>query len=302
MKWLLVQLATVVGLAIAPAHAQDAPPPEQQVVVTGERERNRAEPVRSYIEAVTIETEDQIARFEAPICPASFGLPPGQNEVVAGRVRLVAEHLGVRTADRDCRPNVVIIVADDGERFLQALRRERPALFAHLPLADIRAMLRLEGPARAWHQVEARGADGRPMERINWLETGGGEPPRYIVRGHRLPGIVPSLIGRPTRQDLSLAFIVFDLDALGGLTLLQIADHAAIRALARTRPAALPARRSILALFADRGRGVTPAEELTGWDVAYLQALYRSGNTIAANQQRGTMSRLMRAELEASDR
>lgn len=302
MNRLLLQLATVVGLTVGPGHAQAPPPPEQQVVVTGERDRNRAEPVRSYIEAVTIETEDQIARFESPICPASFGLPPGQNEMVAERVRLVAEHLGVRTADRGCSPNVVIIVADDGEHFLRTLRRKRPALFAHLPLADIRAMLRLEGPARAWHQVETRGADGRPMERINWLETGASTPPRYIVRGHRLPGIVPSLIGRPTRQDLSLAFVVFDLDALEGLTLLQIADHAAIRALARTRPAALPARRSILGLFVDRGSGVTPVEELTGWDVAYLQALYRSGNTSAANQQRGNMSRLMRAELVASDR
>jgi hypothetical protein len=301
MNRLLLKVATVVGLALAPAHAQDAPPPEQRVVVTGERDRNRAAPVRSYIEAVSIETEDQIARFEAPICPASFGLPQGQNEVVAERIRLVAEHLGVRTADRDCRPNVVVIVADDGEQFLRALRRERPALFAHLPLADIRAMLRLEGPARAWHQIEARGADGRPMERINWLETGS-PPPRYIVRGRRLPGIIASRISLPTRQDLSLAFIVFDLEALEGLTLLQIADHAAIRALARTRPATLPARRSILGLFVDRDSGVAPVEELTGWDVAYLQALYRSGNTIAANQQRGTMSRLMRAELEASDR
>ena len=96
-----------------------------------------------------------------------------------------------------------------------------------------------------------------------------------------------------------MSFVVFDLAAIEGLTLLQIADHAAMRALARTSPAALPARRSILTLFADRDAGSDPAGELTGWDIAYLAALYRTGNVVSAHQHQASIARTMRAELVA---
>jgi hypothetical protein len=291
-------LAMIALLAAVPgaARAQEEPAGDEAIVVTGDRDREQT--IRSQIEAVTVETDDQLARFSDPICPASFGLPPGYGEVIVERVREVAARAGLATGAPGCRPNIVILVAGSGGDFVHSLRRERPDMFAGLEPADVRAVMRADGPVRVWQLVEPRGADGRPMRRIGFIE--GGEGPPRPTSAYELTGVMPSLTQRPTRQDLSLSFVVFDLDAIEGLTLIQIADHAAIRALARTRAAALPVGRSILGLFADRRAGALPAEEMTDWDFAYLSALYRSGRTLSAHQQRSSMARAIGRALDNS--
>jgi hypothetical protein len=277
---------------------QSGPSAGEEIIVTGSR--NRDEAIRDYVEAITVETHDQIAKFATPVCPASFGLPPGYNGVIVERIRLIAEHLGIGVAGRDCRPNVVVLVTESGGDFVHQLRRERPDLFSTFEFADVRAIMRLAGPVRAWQVVEPLGADGRPVETISFIQMGIGGPPVYIGRARHLRGVMPSRTQRPTRQDLALSFIVFDLDAIEGLTLLQIADHAAMRALARTAVAGLPARRSILTLFRDRDADAAPAEELTSWDTAYLRALYRTTDTVTAHQQRSNVARTMRRDLDVS--
>jgi hypothetical protein len=274
--------------ALDQAPAATPPVEDEQILVTGSRDAARA--VADFVGQVTIETANQIAKFATPICAASFGLPSGYNEVITARVRQVAEYVGIGTAGDGCRPNIVVVVADSGGDFVERLHGERPDLFRMMELGDIRRVLRLAGPSRAWQVIEQRGADGRPM---NWIEVG-----RERRLRPSLDGVMPSLTQQPTRQDLSLSFVVFDLEAIEGLTLLQIADHAAMRALARTDIAGLPARRSILTLFTDRASGATPAGELTGWDIAYLAALYRTGNTVSAHQQRSSIARTMRRELQ----
>ena len=264
------------------------------IVVIGSRDRR--DPVSAFVEEVTVETGDQIATFATPICPVSLGLPPGQGEVIEARVRQIAQHLGLGASAGDCRPNIVVIVAEQGSDFVRQFRRERPGLFAALRISELRGIMRQAGPVRTWQIVEPRGADGRPMERIAFIESPNG-PPRPVANGYQLTGVMPSLTSRPTRQDLSISFIVFDLTAIEGLTLLQIADHAAMRALARTEAEELPARRSILTLFGDRNAGAEPVPELTNWDSAYLRALYRTSNVVTAHQQRSNMARTMRREL-----
>jgi hypothetical protein len=264
----------------------------ETIVVTGDRR----DPVAAFVEDITVDTGDQIAKFATPICPIALGLPPGHREVIEARLRQVAQYLGVGAGAGDCRPNVVVVVAAQGGDFVRQLRRERPDVFAALELAELRRIMRLAGPVRAWQVVEPHGADGRPMRRISFIEGAGG-PPRPIAHGYELTGVTASRTAQATRQDLSLSFIVFDLAATEGLSLLQIADHAAMRALARTEGAGLPAGRSILTLFGDRDAGAQPVGELTNWDEAYLRALYRTSNVVTAHQQRSSMSQAMRREL-----
>lgn len=296
MKCRSAYALAVASLAALPAAGQDRAGPEQNVVVTGELHRDAA--VRSFVEEVTVETGDQIARFAVPVCPASFGLPAGHNETIAARLRQIADHLGLGSGGAGCRPNVVLIFADNGGDFVQRLRRERPDLFMDLELPDVRTVLRAPGPVRAWQAIEPRGADGRAMEAISFLEVNG--KLQYIGRARHLAGVMPSLIQRATRQDLAISFVVFDLDSVEGLTLLQIADYAAMRTLARTDAAAAPARRSILGLFDARDTAAAPAGELTDWDAAYLRALYRTGRTLTGRQQRSDIARTMRRDLETS--
>jgi len=272
-------------------------PGNEEIVVTGSRHPH--DPIAAFVEAITVDTDDQIAQFSERACPLSLGLAPGQNHFIEARIRQIAEHLGIGSGREGCSPNVVVIVAENGAGFVERLRHERPSLFSALELGDIRAIDRLAGPVRTWQVVEPRGADGRPMERISFIQTSPNEPPRFIPRGYMLAGVMPSLTQRSTRQAIAMSFIVFDLEAVEGLNLLQIADHASMRALARTDPTGLPPQRSILTLFVDREGGSIGAPELTSWDAAYLRAIYGTRNVLTAHQQRANLVRTMRRDLES---
>src|SRR5947209_9034252 len=47
------------------------------IVVTGSKSTRRA--IENDVQNVTVDTDGQIAMFEQPICPASFGLPESYN-------------------------------------------------------------------------------------------------------------------------------------------------------------------------------------------------------------------------------
>ncbi|PWG02606.1 hypothetical protein [Sphingosinicella humi] len=281
----LATRCAAIALALTPAFPLCAEPPaspaDDEIVVTGQRDREEA--IHDFIETVTVEANGQMATFRVPVCPMSFGLPADYNEVVATRIREVASAAGVPLAEAGCDPNLVVIVADDSRDFFHAFRRDRPTLFHALELSEIKDVQKAEGPVRAW-QVQLRGSDGRPARWVRFQVGGSMSPPRQM-----LDGVTPSRIQKGTRRDLSITFVVFDLAATDGLTLTQIADHAAMRTLARTEPADARAP-SILALFNEDG---PHPDSLTTWDAAYLKALYATNNTVAASQQQSNMARLI---------
>ena len=65
--------------------------------------------------------------------------------------------------------------------------------------------------------------------------------------------------------------VLFDREAIRGLTLTQLADYATFRALAQRLPAAAAGEASILALF---DSGAAQPAALTEFDRAYLARLY----------------------------
>ena len=285
--------AALASALLAAAGQAQSPksPATDEIVVTGERDREEA--IHDFIDTVTVEANGQMATFRTDVCPAGFGLPAAYNDIVASRIREVAKKADIPVADPDCDPNLVVIVADDGYEFFEELRRDRPTLFHALELSEIRDVREAEGPVRAWQVVELRGSDGRKPERISFIEGLGG-PPRYVPRGYKLTGVVPSRILKATRRDLAISFVVFDLAAIEGLTLTQIADHAAMRTLARTGPPEAGAP-TILALFEEGGYR---ADSLTDWDAAYLKSLYATSNAVSASQQQSNMARLIGEQLE----
>jgi len=93
--------------------------------------------------------------------------------------------------------------------------------------------------------------------------------------------------------------VVVDIDALGGLTVTQLADYAAMRAFARTDPERLEKSsvRSILTVLDTPIGGLAPVT-LTEWDLAFLKALYGSAANRIAFQQRNEMKHLVAGELD----
>ncbi len=303
-------LATLVlALLVAPAEARIAGPAgaeaadDDTIVVTGSPITDDA--VADFVKAVTVEAGgDQLAAFHAPVCPVSFGLPDAFNAVIEARIRAVADQAGIEVADEGCSPNIAVFVADDGAELITRLRTEHPDMFAGRDASDNRGLVLQEGPVRAWQVLDVRGSDGRPVRRVNLIDLRQlGKGIVYVPRAKILDGVPPSKLTRSTRQDLALSYVVIDVAAIDGLSLAQVGDHAAMRALAQTDPrdAAAIGQPTILSLFADRNAGRSPAEAITDWDAAFLKSLYETRRTVSAGLQRSSMSRIVKEELEAGE-
>ncbi|HWT13714.1 MAG TPA: hypothetical protein VN231_13250 [Allosphingosinicella sp.] len=246
--------------------------------------------VRHFVEAVTVETEGQVARFHEPVCPLSRGLPPDYNHVVEERVRAIARAVGIPVGrPAGCLPNLIVLVAEDGEAVTETLRGERPDIFAGLDSAEIRRAIAGGGPVRTWQSSVTRRAEGAPIAENR---------DSYLFQDvHLFHGVPAGLLRETTRRDLRLSMILFDVDAIDGLTLMQLADHAAMRGLAPTRSAAAAAGKSILALFDESAAGRDPPQAATEWDGAYLRALYRADASLDGRAQRSSLARLLERNL-----
>ena len=241
---------------------------------------------RAFVDAVTLQVEEQAPRFHVPVCAASFGLPAGYGAAVVARIRDVAQAAGAEIErDPDCRPNLIVMVANDSREVSEVLRRTRPDIYVGLDTIAIERMLATPGPVRAWQSSEAARAEGGASynPRDDFL--------RQDVHLHH--GVPASLLRATTRRDLKLSVVLFDVDAIDGLTLRQIADHAALRGLAPTRPPEMAGDETILALFRRDGRHDNALAELSGLDLAYLRALYRDDGASKGSVQRAALARMI---------
>lgn len=268
------------------------------IVVTGMKPTRDA--INEFVDRVTVDAEGQLATFQQPICPASFGLPAPYNVVLEQRLREDAGEIGLRTAAEPCDPNVVLIVSDDPASLISRLERVRPQMFAGLEAAQVDDIVKREQPVRTWQAIEPRGTDGRPLQRVMFLQWGAGPPMPIGGQGAWLnPAAANSHIQQSVRRDLVSSFVVIQADAVDGLTLRQIADYAAMRSLARTRFSDDLRGRSILGIIGGPNEDRT-IPHLTSWDLAYLRALYRTSNVIAAHQQQAGIAATMQKQLRSS--
>ena len=284
---MLIAIAASLGLQAAP------PPPSPQrttpeIVVQGRRDVERQ--VDDFVRVLTdTPREGQISRFDWAVCPTVTGLSPRQNVEAADRMRAVADAAGLTIAKPGCKANVLVVVADDSKKFVDWLRNREPRFFEGVSPKEM-SLLSRGGPAEAWH-VEGRvDADGR-------------EVPYDSIKGEYINERtdVPSRLATDSRPHFTAAIVVLDSHALGGLTVAQLADYAAMRAYARTDPALLgkASAPSILTIL-DAPVGSAVPVTLTEWDMAYLKSLYASNGRRLAGQQRQEMKRKMADELKAS--
>ena len=86
--------------------------------------------------------------------------------------------------------------------------------------------------------------------------------------------------------------------ALDGLTTIQLADYAAMRLLAKTDPAKVPASAPTILSILDASLDTNVPITLTSWDMAFLKGLYSSTDRAYANRQRGEIRERLRRDLE----
>lgn len=283
----LAAFAAAPAAAQRPAASAPAPSDNPDIVVTGNPDMEGQ--VRDFVGALTqAPPGGQIARFEEAVCPAAVGLPPAQKEEVAARLRRIAQTIGLRVGGPRCYVNLLVVVTPDKRAFIDALFRRYPAYFGELSGRDVRRLADLPGPAAAW-QLEGQ------------VTAEGVEMPRDSVSGTYVnqTGRPPSRIAAAARPLFRAAAVVVESRALAGLSTVQLADYAAMRTLARSDPARLPASSppTILKILDTPMGGEVPIT-MTEWDLAFLRAFYASPDNLRAGARRGDISHRVQGQLQ----
>jgi len=298
VHWCCLAGLTVALLAPCPVLARQADPgsasAERDIVVTGELPPQRE--VTRQARAITVPTGIDTAPlplFADRLCPGVFGIRSDFAAVIIDRIRANAERFELPMTEDDgtCAPNFVVAFVDDGRMTLQEIADEQYRLFRGTPWRERLKLLAEDGPARAWTATETRTRDGVPL-------------PEDPVTGVQTAAQwnAASRVLLPVREDIVFVLVLIERNAAPGRTLLQLADYATMRGLARTRP--VEADRApldtILVLF---DPSAEPPSELTAFDSAYLGALYRGspakaglGKVVAVN---GELRRQAAAEQAA---
>jgi hypothetical protein len=284
-------MASIASPALA---LQTAPPPSSDIVVTGSKVKSRE--VEKVARAVTPPGDlyrEPLAQFQEPVCPGILGMSAEFSDVMDMRIRSVAERARIRVAKPGkCRVNLLVIFVPNGQLAMQNLSHKGPWLFGNLSpsaLGDLATDPELKdlaadpGPVHAWVNSEIRSREGNPL-------TGRGDPDEPALTktsgGH-------SHMFMYARRDIVGSVIVIDTDAVVGKTVSQIADYAAMRGLARTRPPGTEAKiETILSLF--DGGATPPPEEITRFDLAYLRAVYGAVPNIAGITKLGLVAQEMK--------
>ena len=264
MKALYSALAASL-LCASGASAQDLAAEEQAIIVEGERPYSKKQ-VKSLARRLgaNIDLLRPIPRFGAPLCLDVSGLKDEYHERFVRRVLDNAKRADLKIAGDTCRPNAMVIFAEDSRRQLQTLRKRNRYLFGDMPRSAFRDMLNSRDPVYAWQINEVIGLSQLPFDSNS--AYGIGIPVNRTLEVGRL--------NPPIRIVTRSSAVVFESSQTDGKTPEQLADYATMRLIAPTAEIPLddtagPA--TIMTLFADPANA--PAQ-LTAFDTAFLESVY----------------------------
>jgi len=282
IRW--CSLAGLAGalLATSPGFAQQdnwqADWDSHDIVVTGELPPHRE--IARQARAITATSNIRyypLPLFGDRLCPGVYGMKADYAALMVDRIRHNAERFSLwMTEDNgSCEPNLIVAFVDDGQALLHQIADQRRWLFQGMPRHDRLELLAEDGPVRVWTATGTRTRDGMPGSGTDAL--GGGmlaaQDPVNGAQTVQLWG-ASSRLYLAVREDITWVLVLFDRDDVRDKTLLQLADYATMRGLARTRPVDADGVRldTILTLF---DTSAEPPAQLTAFDGAYLGAIYR---------------------------
>lgn len=301
----LIGAATLAALApqaapapprTAPQSAPQTPPPAaepavlEDVLIDGRPLEAR---VRSFVDEVSAPPQRRgLARWWDRVCFGVVNLEPTQAQALIDRLSAVADDYGVRLDAPGCRPNAVVIFADDGRVMADSLVEAQRPLF-HLGVggldrgkAQLEAFRQSDAPVRWWHvSLPVIGSTGQRAIRLP-----GDDAPIYVPA----EGLVNH--GRPITDVLNKVIVIVDAGKVEGVGGEPLAEYLAMVSLAQVDPEGdVAGYDTILNLFAASG---APAG-LTVWDRSYLEGLYQARpDRIDPSRQAAAVTRILRQDAE----
>ena len=305
MSSLSAALALGLVLAAGSATAQDAPAQAPRPQTTGQLDdvvvegRQLEAMVRSFVTELSQPANNRgLARWNRPICVGAVNLRNDVGQYVIDRISDVARGLEVEAGEPGCRPNILIVAADDGAALASAIVEDRPRNFD----------LRHNGTDAGTRAFRNFRTGDQP---VRWWQISMPTDSETGERAVRLPGdplppvihvFSASRLRTQIRDDMVRSVIIVDVERLAGANLVQLADYLALVALAQvdaeSDTSAFP---TILNLFDSPASA--PAG-LTDWDHSYLRALYQHDQfRINRNSQvRSVAEAVTRDRREAAER
>lgn len=277
MSSLSAVLALTLALgAVGAASAQEPPArPSTQlddVVLEG---RQLEAMVRGFVNEVSQPANNRgLARWNRPICVGAVNLRNDVAQYVVDRISDVARELDVEAGEPGCRPNILIVAADDGAALASAIVEDRPRNFdlrhnsTDAGTRAFRNFLTGDQPVRWWQiSMPIDSETGRRAIRLPGDVDPAGQPGAPVIHV-----FAASRLRTQIRDDLARSIIIIDVERLAGANLVQLADYLALVALAQVDAEAdVSTFPTILNLFDDP---VGAPAGLTDWDRSYLRALY----------------------------
>lgn len=269
--------------SVAPPHDEAAVP---QVTVSAEREAIERR-VRAFVRDVMEKPFDgSFARWGIPVCPEVAGMEKAATEFAIARIVAIAKGAGAPVAARNCRTNLVVIVATEPAAVLKRWYARNGRIFGDATGRAIDAFMNAPQPVRVWYNIETGHASGLPFT-VNCPAMQGAAGPTTTGEDNCQANdtrVIPEAV-----RTITSVIVKVDRTRAGHVQLGQLTDYAALVGLAEIRAdAAVGSAPSILRLFssspADRPAG------LSAWDAALLKALYRAAAT----------SRTQRPQIEQS--
>ena len=278
-------LASILLLApqVAPPRQDATPSQLEDVVVDGRKLREAVDDFVDDIVAPPVNYGP--ARWHRRVCVGAVNFRGEVAQALVDQVSSVALQAGLEIGEPGCRPNILIMGADDGGALARGLVERAPRAFRPAYSGAARSSEALErfqnaaAPVRWWHVSMPVVRDtGEPGVRMPLDER----YPIYAGEGR---------LRTPLRNDLLRVFVIVDVPAAEGIDVRHLGDYIGMVALAQIDPDAdTSTYDTVLNLFG------APRSELalTDWDLSYLQALYGAElNQRAVNQQGGEVSNSM---------
>jgi len=232
--------------------------------------------VSTFVRGVTrnpgFSEDEPLVRWNTPICFYLAGLTAEQVKFVLARLSQTSSSAGAPLARSPCQPNFLILATSEPERVLEASYARNPQLFGDATPAHIRQFLESSQshPVRVWYNINSGRKSG-------------------VHNGHFVPSSNHAesspFVGNTAFDFFSIVAII-DTNRTEHTRLEQLADYLVMAGLTNVDlDADLGSAPSILQLFALSGENQPSG--LSGWDAAFLKALYQSNQT----------SRTQRAEI-----
>jgi hypothetical protein len=304
-------IATVLiatALMQATAVAQEQPP----IVVTAERSQAHA---LAFVDQVALGIADNaFARWEDRVCVGTSNLAQPAAQALVDRISARAQAVGLRTGQPGCTANIMVIYASDSDALTRQIvdrRRDLLGFFAEdgrltAGRAAMEEFASTPRPVRWWH-VSSKGVGSlRPdvaQTRQNSGQTGafaaaasegtgdyGGQGSAADLQGADAVRTSGSRARPTVRNDLNYVLVVVDARRVVDVPATAWMDYVAMVSLAQLDPDARPTGYpTILNLFNTPDAGLT---EMTRWDVAFLDGLYRA-RSMESSRQAADIARRM---------